>query len=156
MNTFGTASTQLNPHLRAAGSAPGLPQIRSQRGVSALLSAVFPSHHGGAQRPGCNVSEQALPQLILVLELRTRQEDLLQTEAQPLPGLPEEERGDHQRPVRHQRAPDRGGVDAGHREPRTQCQGRALALFCHRPHHRPALLDVVVHPGAAQRERRAD
>lgn len=100
--------------------------------------------------------EQVLSQLILVLELRTRREDLLQTEVQLVPGLPEEERRDHKRPVRHQRAPDRGGVDIGHRQPRARCQGRAFDLFCHLPHNHPALLDGVVHRGAAQTEERTD
>lgn len=100
--------------------------------------------------------EQVLSQLVLVFELRARQEDLLQTEAQPVPGLPEEERGDPERSVRHQRAPNRGGVDVGRREPWSHGQGRALALFCHLPHHHPALLDDVVHPGAAPTEGRTD
>lgn len=37
MNIFGTAPIELNLHLTAAGNAPGLPQIRSQRGVSGLF-----------------------------------------------------------------------------------------------------------------------
>lgn len=38
MNIFGTAPIQLNLHLTATGNAPGLPQIRSQRGVPELPS----------------------------------------------------------------------------------------------------------------------
>lgn len=150
MNTFGTAPIRLTPHLAATGNAPGLPQRRSPR------SANFLPHDGGAQRPGYNVFQQVLSQLILVLQLRARQEDLLQTEVQLVPGLPEEERRDRQRSIRHQRAPGWRSTDVGHCAPWAHCQGRSLSLFRHLPHNRAALLDDVVHPGSAPTEGRAD
>lgn len=114
------------------------------------------SHHGGAQRPGYNVSEQVLPQFLLVVQLRAGQEDFLQTKKQLVGGLSEEERGVPQRSVRDQPAADRGGVDAGYCAPWALCQGRAPAVLRHLPHDPPADLDDVVHPGAGQTEEHAD
>lgn len=113
------------------------------------------SHHGGTQRPGYHVFEQILPQFLLVIQLRTGEEDFLETEAQFVPGLSEKERWVPQRPVRDQCAIDRGGVDAGYCAPWSYCQGRASAFLCHLPYDPPADLDDVVHPGAGQTEEHA-
>lgn len=51
MSIFGTAPLQLNPHLAATGNAPGLTQIRAQRGDSGLVSrlsfhSIMVEHNG--------------------------------------------------------------------------------------------------------------
>lgn len=103
------------------------------------------------------MSEQVLPQLVVVVvQLRARQEDFLQVEAQPVPGLSAEERRVPQRPVRHQRATDRSGADAGHCAPRPRRQGGTPAVLRHLPHAAPADLDDVVHPCAGEAEELAD
>ena len=131
----GSESSHCNSALR---TRPPLDALIAHRIDSALLSGLTVSyyfaHHGGTQWPGYHVFEQVLQQLVLFVQLRAREEDIHQDQAQLVGGLSEEEFGDPQWPVWHQRAPDRVGADAGHCPPWPLCYGGEPIVVHHMPY----------------------
>ena len=119
------------------------------------MSCYF-AHHGGTQWPGYHVFEQVLQQFVLFVQLRAREEDIHQDQAQLVGGLSEEEFGDPQWPVWHQRATDRVGADAGHCPPWTLCYGGEPVVVHHMPYDHPVVVDDVVHLDQGQEERAPD